>query len=163
MRLRGTWDFSGLLVEFNKSEFWKLKLYKNLRNYFIWEDYKSKIYHHFFLKEKQSSLLSHQSILKKQRAPTGSTSLNAKLATVSCSEKSSEQQLFFFLGFGGIKFSYHIFQDTHFQEFWPVWDMLCSWSDKEKSFSPFLGCWLVLLFVLFESFFSFFFFFCVCS
>ena len=56
----------------------------------------------------------------KQRAPTGSTSLNAKLGTVSCSEKSSEQQLFFFLCFGGIKFSYHIFQDTHFQEFWPV-------------------------------------------
>ena len=145
MRLRGTWDFSGLLAEFNKSEFWKLKFYKNLRNYFIWEDYKSKYVITFFSKRNTLPLKSSEHL--KQRAWTGSTSPSAKLATVSCSEKSSEKQFFFFFFFcfGGIKFSYHTFQDTHFQEFWPVWNMLCSWSDKGKSFSPFLGCWLALL------------------
>ena len=84
MRLRGTWHFSGLLAEFNKSEFWKLKFYKNLRNYFIWEDYKSKYVITFFSKRNTLPLKSSEHL--KQRAWTGSTSPSAKLATVSCSE-----------------------------------------------------------------------------
>ena len=109
-----------------------------------------------FSQRETPSLLSHQSILNKEhgQAPPALV-LNWPQSPVLRNHLRSSSFSFFFFCFGGIKFSYHTFQDTHFQEFWPVWNMLCSWSDKGKSFSPFLGCWLALLFVLFESFFSF--------
>lgn len=54
--------------------------------------------YHFFLVEKQSSLLCCQSLLKKQTVVPAC--LTAKLATVSGSEKLFEQQLLFFVLWG---------------------------------------------------------------
>lgn len=116
MRLR-TWDFPGWMVQFDKSEFWKLKFSKNLKNYFIWEDYYARV--------NISSFLPHMvsEPLKETNGTYRPGQSNAKWASISCSGKSFEQQLYFFVFALGLRitFSYHIFQDTHFQEFWPVW------------------------------------------
>lgn len=82
-----------------------------------------------FFTEQQSFLFCCQSLLKKRMVLAGPTCLNVRLATLLRSEKLLEQQLLFLFLLGGgegVKFSFHIFQDSNFQRFSLYENMFCS-------------------------------------
>lgn len=134
MKLR-TWDFTGHLVEYDKSKVWTFKLCENLKISFGGRIIiQVSLYRHwffvfFFFTEQQSFLFCCQSLLKKRMVLAGPTCLNVRLATVLRSEKLLEQQLLFLFLLGGgegVKFSFHIFQDSNFQRFSLYENMFCS-------------------------------------